>query len=213
MCTGFDRIFPDPGSCWDWDWRSRSIYTQSKVEEQGESGKTGQGVKWRVHSDRKTRRGKGRRCSVTRAGPGEPNRWRPGRGRGRQKKNNAILSLSLSPRLIPIPIPSHPIPPSSFLLPPPSPRPPLPIFSTKHPPTALPPLPSPRLGTTKRIYPAPTSSPDMGNCSSNSQDAEGKARSDMIDRQIEEDSKRYKRECKILLLGACATQSFITHRE
>ena len=43
----------------------------------------------------------------------------------------------------------------------------------------------------------------MGNCASNSQEAEGKARSDMIDRQIEEDSKRYKRECKILLLGAC----------
>jgi hypothetical protein len=45
----------------------------------------------------------------------------------------------------------------------------------------------------------------MGNCASNSQEAEGKARSDMIDRQIEEDSKKYKRECKILLLGACAT--------
>jgi guanine nucleotide-binding protein subunit alpha len=42
----------------------------------------------------------------------------------------------------------------------------------------------------------------MGNCSSNSQEAEGKARSDMIDRQIEEDSKKYKRECKILLLGS-----------
>ncbi|KAI0253628.1 G-protein alpha subunit [Lactifluus subvellereus] len=42
----------------------------------------------------------------------------------------------------------------------------------------------------------------MGNCASNSQEAEGKARSDMIDRQIEEDSKRYKRECKILLLGS-----------
>ena len=45
----------------------------------------------------------------------------------------------------------------------------------------------------------------MGNCASNSQEAEGKARSDMIDRQIEEDSKKYKRECKILLLGTCAT--------
>jgi hypothetical protein len=42
----------------------------------------------------------------------------------------------------------------------------------------------------------------MGNCASNSQEAEGKIRSDMIDRQIEEDAKRYKRECKILLLGA-----------
>jgi guanine nucleotide-binding protein subunit alpha len=46
----------------------------------------------------------------------------------------------------------------------------------------------------------------MGNCASSSQEADGKARSDMIDRQIEEDSKRYKRECKILLLGAYATQ-------
>ncbi|KAI9441933.1 G-protein alpha subunit [Lactarius indigo] len=42
----------------------------------------------------------------------------------------------------------------------------------------------------------------MGNCASNSQEAEEKARSDMIDRQIEEDSKKYKRECKILLLGS-----------
>ncbi len=42
----------------------------------------------------------------------------------------------------------------------------------------------------------------MGNCASNTHEADGKARSDMIDRQIEEDSKRYKRECKILLLGA-----------
>ena len=42
----------------------------------------------------------------------------------------------------------------------------------------------------------------MGNCASSSQEADGKTRSDMIDRQIEEDSKRYKRECKILLLGA-----------
>jgi hypothetical protein len=48
----------------------------------------------------------------------------------------------------------------------------------------------------------------MGNCASSSQEAEGKARSDMIDRQIEEDSKKYKRECKILLLGACATPVF-----
>jgi guanine nucleotide-binding protein subunit alpha len=41
----------------------------------------------------------------------------------------------------------------------------------------------------------------MGNCASRGH-AEGKARSDMIDRQIEEDAKKYKRECKILLLGA-----------
>ena len=48
----------------------------------------------------------------------------------------------------------------------------------------------------------------MGNCASSSQEAEGKARSDLIDRQIEEDSKRYKRECKILLLGASPIPSF-----
>lgn len=41
----------------------------------------------------------------------------------------------------------------------------------------------------------------MGNCASSTREAEEKARSDMIDRQIEEDSKKYKRECKILLLG------------
>ncbi|KAH8985522.1 G-protein alpha subunit [Lactarius akahatsu] len=42
----------------------------------------------------------------------------------------------------------------------------------------------------------------MGNCASNTREAEERARSDMIDRQIEEDSKKYKRECKILLLGS-----------
>ncbi|KAJ7594999.1 guanine nucleotide binding protein, alpha subunit [Mycena floridula] len=41
----------------------------------------------------------------------------------------------------------------------------------------------------------------MGNCVSQD-DKEDKAKSDAIDRQIEEDSKRYKRECKILLLGS-----------
>lgn len=42
---------------------------------------------------------------------------------------------------------------------------------------------------------------DMGNCVSNSEDREAKARSDAIDRQIEEDQKKFKKECKILLLG------------
>ncbi|KAI9460345.1 G-protein alpha subunit [Russula earlei] len=42
----------------------------------------------------------------------------------------------------------------------------------------------------------------MGNCASNNEEADGKARSDMIDRQIEEDAKKFKRECKILLLGS-----------
>ncbi|KAA1478282.1 G-protein alpha subunit [Dentipellis sp. KUC8613] len=42
----------------------------------------------------------------------------------------------------------------------------------------------------------------MGNCVSQSDLKEGKARSDAIDRQILEDSKKFKRECKILLLGS-----------
>lgn len=41
----------------------------------------------------------------------------------------------------------------------------------------------------------------MGGCVSTG-DRSGKERSDAIDRQIEEDSKRFKRECKILLLGS-----------
>jgi hypothetical protein len=40
----------------------------------------------------------------------------------------------------------------------------------------------------------------MGNCSSVEDKAE-KERSDEIDRQIEEDSKKFRKECKILLLG------------
>lgn len=37
--------------------------------------------------------------------------------------------------------------------------------------------------------------------SNNNEDAEQKKRSQMIDRTIEEDSKKLKRECKLLLLG------------
>lgn len=40
----------------------------------------------------------------------------------------------------------------------------------------------------------------MGNCGSQPDRAE-KERSDAIDRQLEEDSKKFKKECKILLLG------------
>ena len=40
----------------------------------------------------------------------------------------------------------------------------------------------------------------MGACVSTA-DRAGKARSDEIDKQLEEDHKRLKRECKILLLG------------
>ena len=41
----------------------------------------------------------------------------------------------------------------------------------------------------------------MGNCVS-SQDREAQLRSQEIDKQIEEDSRKFKKECKILLLGA-----------
>ncbi|KAH7920557.1 guanine nucleotide binding protein, alpha subunit [Leucogyrophana mollusca] len=41
----------------------------------------------------------------------------------------------------------------------------------------------------------------MGNCVSNP-DRAGKQRSDEIDRQIDEDSKKFRKECKILLLGS-----------
>lgn len=43
----------------------------------------------------------------------------------------------------------------------------------------------------------------MGVCvsSNNAEDADQKKRSQMIDRTLEEDSKKLKRECKILLLG------------
>ena len=41
----------------------------------------------------------------------------------------------------------------------------------------------------------------MGNCASQT-DKDEKARSDLIDRQLEDDSKKFKKECKILLLGA-----------
>jgi hypothetical protein len=46
----------------------------------------------------------------------------------------------------------------------------------------------------------------MGNCMSNG-DREGKQVSDQIDRQLEEDHKKFKRECKILLLGDYFTLS------
>jgi hypothetical protein len=42
----------------------------------------------------------------------------------------------------------------------------------------------------------------MGMCMSRyNSDAEGKKRSQAIDRKLEEDSRRLRRECKILLLG------------
>ena len=46
----------------------------------------------------------------------------------------------------------------------------------------------------------------MGNCIS-SQDRVEKAKSDAIDRQLEEDSRRLRKECKILLLGQSLPES------
>ncbi len=47
----------------------------------------------------------------------------------------------------------------------------------------------------------------MGACmSTNSEEVELKKRSQRIDKDLEEDSKRLKRECKILLLGKKRTQ-------
>lgn len=47
----------------------------------------------------------------------------------------------------------------------------------------------------------------MGACmSSNSEELEMKKRSQKIDKDLEEDSKRLRRECKILLLGEQATR-------
>lgn len=44
----------------------------------------------------------------------------------------------------------------------------------------------------------------MGNCVS-TVDREAAARSQEIDKQIEEDSRKFKKECKILLLGKCSS--------
>jgi len=41
----------------------------------------------------------------------------------------------------------------------------------------------------------------MGNCASSNDDLGATARSAAIDRQIEEESKIFRKECKILLLG------------
>ncbi len=43
----------------------------------------------------------------------------------------------------------------------------------------------------------------MGNSASRS-DKEKKARSDLIDKQLEDDRRKFKQECKILLLGPCS---------
>ena len=42
----------------------------------------------------------------------------------------------------------------------------------------------------------------MGNCSSSVQDREERNHSNAIDQQIKEDSKKFRNECKILLLGS-----------
>ena len=51
----------------------------------------------------------------------------------------------------------------------------------------------------------------MGNCASATQDREASQRSADIDRIIEEDSKKFKKECKILLLGKRLLLSLALH--
>lgn len=53
----------------------------------------------------------------------------------------------------------------------------------------------------------------MGACMSSGNNEEGdqKKRSQMIDRGLEEDSKKLRRECKILLLGTLATYTSRLH--
>jgi len=48
----------------------------------------------------------------------------------------------------------------------------------------------------------------MGSCmsSANNEDGEQKKKSQAIDRALEEDSKKLRRECKILLLGTSGRQ-------
>lgn len=41
----------------------------------------------------------------------------------------------------------------------------------------------------------------MGNCFSSNEEKEARERSYAIDKQLEEDSRKFKKECKILLLG------------
>ena len=54
----------------------------------------------------------------------------------------------------------------------------------------------------------------MGLCmSTNSEEAEQRKRSQAIDRRLQEDSRRLRRECKILLLGATIIQSRKIPRE
>jgi guanine nucleotide-binding protein G(i) subunit alpha len=48
----------------------------------------------------------------------------------------------------------------------------------------------------------------MGNCTSTS-DCQAKAHSDAIDKEIENNSKNFRKECKILLLGALAFYSWL----
>jgi len=54
---------------------------------------------------------------------------------------------------------------------------------------------------------------NMGICmSTNNDDVEQKKRSQAIDRKLEEDSRRLRRECKILLLGEWLTAAYMSRR-
>lgn len=66
-------------------------------------------------------------------------------------------------------------------------------------------LPKPRVRRVPRVKSPATKGPmfvEMGACmSSNNEEVSRKKHSQAIDKQLEEDSKRLRRECKILLLG------------
>jgi hypothetical protein len=49
----------------------------------------------------------------------------------------------------------------------------------------------------------------MGNCISGPERIE-KARSDAIDKELKEASEKFKKECKILLLGMCTSFGFVS---
>jgi hypothetical protein len=61
---------------------------------------------------------------------------------------------------------------------------------------------TPSFARPRQSKPPRRESPNMGMCmSTTSEEQEQKKKSQAIDRQLEEDSRRLRRECKILLLG------------
>jgi hypothetical protein len=79
---------------------------------------------------------------------------------------------------------------------------PPPVRHPQLPPPHDPPSIARRRASTSSPPPPPRAATTMGVCvSTNADESELKKRSQMIDRALEEDSRRLRRECKILLLG------------